>query len=141
MIDYIGYLVDDSYFTYYPHDDCKHIDIYIGTKLSVPKYESINGFVKVILEDGKLVWVKEKYITKDIIYKENIINDNGNKRYMDWECITDPSNIYAIDGSITEFIVNTSSLPEQARLYGGVSYASEDLTGRVISIKILKLRT
>lgn len=97
IIDYSGYLIDDFYYTYYPHDYCKHIDIYIGTKLSVTKNESINGFVKVILENRKIVWIKEKYITKDIMYTEYKIGDNGNKRYMDWECITDTtSNQYKL---------------------------------------------
>ena len=110
IIDYSGYLVDDFYYTYYPHEDCKHIDIYIGTKIDI----------LLCSENGKLHTVR--CILGDC--KADIDTDSG--------------NIYAIDGSIMEFIVNTSSLPEQARLHGDVSYASKDLTGRLISIKIYK---
>ena len=48
------------------------------------------------------------------------------------------NNIYAKDGSILEFIVNTSSLTDKARLHGDLSHLSEELNGKVISIKIYK---
>ena len=208
IVDYVGYLSNDEYFTYFPNDNCKHIFLYAGTEITVLNHKTINGFKKAIVND-EIVFIKEKYISKNIPYITYNIADNGKKRYMDWNCITDTTsdqwklqnynaytgfngirmvenryciaigsyfttqigtkidvdllsddgsintikcilgdckanvdtcsnNIYAKDGSILEFIVNTSSLTDKARLHGDLSHLSEELNGKVISVKIYK---
>ena len=42
------------------------------------------------------------------------------------------------DGSVAEFVVNTSSLPQKARLMGDVSYAGKQFKGSIVKIKIYK---
>lgn len=42
------------------------------------------------------------------------------------------------DGSVAEFVVKTSSLPQKARLMGDVSYAGKQFKGKIVKIKVYK---
>ena len=44
--------------------------------------------------------------------------------------------MYASDGSVAEFIVNTSSLPNQARTIGDLSYISDKFEGTIIKVLV-----
>lgn len=52
------------------------------------------------------------------------------------DCDTDTSHMYASDGSVAEFIVNTSSLPNQARTIGDLSYISDKFEGTIIKVLV-----
>ena len=70
---------------------------------------------------------------------------NGRKHTL--KCITadskaDKDTIYNHrihkDGSVAEFVVDTSSLPQKARLMGDISYAGKQFKGKIIKIKVYK---
>ena len=43
------------------------------------------------------------------------------------------------DGSVAEFVVNTSVLPRKARyIYGDVSYAGKQFRGKIVEIRVYK---
>ena len=75
--------------------------------------------------------------------KINLFMDNGNiiKCILSdskADCDTDSTHIYASDGSISEFIVNTSSLPYSAKLRGDVSFSSKKLKGKIIKVEVFE---
>lgn len=70
--------------------------------------------------------------------------ENNKKTYI-LKCITadmkadeDTVNNHKVhtDGSIVEFVVNTSLLPKIARLMGDVSYAGKKFKGKIKRIKV-----
>lgn len=208
FVDVAAFTNNDSYFTYYPHDNCKRIKIDIGTKIMAFD-EEINGYTKVLI-NNEICWIKSKYISDTINYSDYPIYENGRKSYMDWQFITDISsphyklqqqaytgnlgirmvgdryciaigsafttkigskidltvqhedgstskikcilgdckadcdtdyyNMYGKDGSLAEFIVNTSSLPPAVNspIYGSgdVSDCSKELSGNIIKIRV-----
>ena len=86
------------------------------------------------------------YYTKKIGVKiDLVLSHNGRKHTL--KCITadskaDKDTIYNHrihkDGSVAEFVVNTSSFPQKARLMGDISYAGKQFKGSIIKIKIYK---
>ena len=86
------------------------------------------------------------YYTKKIGVKiDLVLSHNGRKHTL--KCITadskddsDTIKNHRVhkDGSVAEFVVNTSSLPQKSRLMGDISYAGKQFKGKIIKIKIYK---
>ena len=86
------------------------------------------------------------YYTKKIGVKiDLVLSHNGRKHTL--KCITadskddsDTIKNHRVhkDGSVAEFVVNTSSLPQKARLMGDISYVGKQFKGKIIKIKIYK---
>ena len=87
FIEYSGYAQDNATFSYYPHKDCTHFDLDIGTQILVINEERVNGYRKTIVDD-KIYWIKEKDITKEQNFSEYNIYQDNRKSYEDWRCIT-----------------------------------------------------
>ena len=74
-----------------------------------------------------------------------VLSHNGRKHTL--KCITADSKAdkdtiknhrVHKDGSVAEFVVKTSSLPQKARLMGDVSYAGKQFKGKIVKIKVYK---
>ena len=86
------------------------------------------------------------YYTKKIGVKiDLVLSHNGRKHTL--KCITadskddsDTINNHRVhkDGSVAEFVVNTNSLPQKARLMGDISYAGKQFKKKIIKIKVYK---
>lgn len=86
------------------------------------------------------------YYTKQIGVKiDLVLSHNGRKHTL--KCITadskadkDTVNNHRIhkDGSIVEFVVNESVLPNKARKMGDVSYSMKKFKGKILKMKVYK---
>lgn len=202
IVEYIGYSKDNCYYSFYPHNDVRKKYLPLGEKIIVLNFDDVNGYEKVVVKND-ICWIKKSDISTSKNWTTYNVYDNGNKAYMDWECIsdynsnqyalqeqaytdletgirmvgdryciavgqafctkigtkidivteygntikcilgdckancdTDYTNMYALNGSCTEFIVNTSSLPYMARNMGDISYCKDNLKGKVVKIKV-----
>ncbi len=89
--------------------------------------------------------VGSHYTTGIGIKIDLVLSHNGRKHVL--ECITadskadkdtvDRHRIHT-DGSVTEFIVDTGTLPRKAKIMGDVSYAGKKFKGRIIKIKVYR---
>ncbi len=86
------------------------------------------------------------YYTKKVGTKINLVLFNRGKKYT-LKCITsdckankDTIKNHRIhkDGSIVEFVVNTSYLPQKVKAMGDVSYSGEKFKGEIVKIKVYK---
>lgn len=84
------------------------------------------------------------YYTKTIGKKIDVVLKHKGKTHI-LKCITgdgkadkDTISNHRIhkDGSVAEFIVNTSSLPKMARIMGDVSYAGKKFKGKIVKIRV-----
>lgn len=208
IVEYIGYSKDNCYYSFYPHDDVSKKYLPLGEKIIVLNFDDVNGYEKVVVKND-ICWIKKSDISTSKNWTTYNVYDNGNKAYMDWECIsdynsnqyalqeqaytdletgirmvgdryciaigqyytnivgtkidlivqhpdkskskikcilgdckanvdTDITNMYALDGSVSEFIVNTSSLPQQAKIMGDLSYINKDFNGIIIKVIVYK---
>ena len=94
--------------------------------------------------DGRYCIALGSYYTKQIGVKIDLVLENNKKKHT-LKCITadmkddnDTVNNHRVhsDGSIVEFVVNTSSLPRMARLMGDISYAGKQFKGEIKKIKV-----
>ncbi len=85
------------------------------------------------------------YITRIGTKIDLVLSHNGKKHVL--ECITadskadkDTVSCHRIhtDGSVTEFIADTDTLPRKARKMGDISYAGKKFKGRIIKIKVYR---
>ena len=75
-----------------------------------------------------------------------VLSHNGRKHVLkcilaDQKADRDTVNNHRVhkDGSVAEFVVNTSVLPRKARyIYGDVSYAGKQFRGKIVEIRIYK---
>ena len=84
------------------------------------------------------------YYTKTIGKKIDIVLKHNNKTHV-LKCITadskddkDTVSKHRIhkDGSVVEFVVNTSSLPQKAKVMGDISYAGKKFKGKISKIRV-----
>ena len=84
------------------------------------------------------------YYTKTIGKKIDIVLKHNNKTHV-LKCITadskadkDTVSKHRIhkDGSVVEFVVNTSSLPQKAKVMGDISYAGKKFKGKILKIRV-----
>ena len=89
--------------------------------------------------DGRYCIAVGSYYTQSIGTYVDVVMENGNvlqcilgecKRNRD----TDHTNRQNPNGSVVEFIVNTSSIPSMVRKMGNCSYACEEMGGEIQSI-------
>lgn len=91
------------------------------------------------------VAVGSYYTTKIGTKIDLVLTKNGKKHVLKCilaDCKADKDTVsnHRIhnDGSITEFVVNTSYLPRQAKRMGDVSYASSKFAGKISKIRVYK---
>ena len=88
IIEYTGYLNDDTTYSYFPHDDIKNHITYVGKEVKVLNYPSVNKYKKVIL-NNEVCWIKEKYISEiNPVVKTLDIAHYTRKSFMDFRTIT-----------------------------------------------------
>ena len=84
------------------------------------------------------------YYTKTIGKKIDIVLKHKGKTHV-LKCITadskadkDTVSKHRIhkDGSVVEFVVNTSSLPQKAKVMGDISYAGKKFKGKITKIRV-----
>ena len=136
----------------------------IGTEKDVPPNNSFKSYMdadtitsrntdqyklkaKYIIDEQTGIWIVDEryciavgsYYTQSIGTYIDIVMENGStlhcilgecKRNRD----TDYTNRQNPNGSVVEFIVNTSSMPSMARKMGNCSYACEEMKGEIKSI-------
>ena len=86
------------------------------------------------------------YATKIGTKIDLVLSHNGRKHVLkcilaDQKADRDTVNNHRVhkDGSVAEFVVNTSVLPRKARyIYGDVSYAGKQFRGKIVEIRIYK---
>lgn len=95
--------------------------------------------------DRYCVAVGSYYTTKIGTKIDLVLSKNGKTHVLkcilaDCKADKDTVNNHRIhsDGSVTEFVVNTSYLPRQARRMGDVSYASSAFAGKIVKIRVYK---
>ena len=136
----------------------------IGTEKDVPSNNSFKSYMdadtitsrntdqyklkaKYIIDEQTGIWTVDEryciavgsYYTKSIGTYIDVVMENGStlhcilgecKRNRD----TDHTNRQNPNGSVVEFIVNTSSMPSMVRKMGNCSYACEEMKGEIKSI-------
>ena len=136
----------------------------IGTEKDVPSNNSFKSYMdadtitsrntdqyklkdKYIIDEQTGIWTVDEryciavgsYYTKSIGTYIDVVMENGStlhcilgecKRNRD----TDYTNRQNSNGSVVEFIVNTSSMPSMVRKMGNCSYACEEMKGEIKSI-------
>lgn len=86
------------------------------------------------------------YATKIGTKVDLVLSHNGRKHVLkcilaDQKADKDTVNNHRVhkDGSVAEFVVNTSVLPRKARYtYGDVSYAGKQFKGKIVEIRVYK---
>lgn len=136
----------------------------LGKQLDVPSNNSFKSYMdgdriksessdqyklkdKYILDSKTGVWTVDQryciavgsYYTKQIGTYIDVVMENGSTlKCILAECKsdidTDSTNRQNPNGSVIEFVVNTSSLPSIARQMGNCSYADESMFGEIQSI-------
>lgn len=93
--------------------------------------------------DGRYCIAVGSYYTTTIGTRIDLVMDNGSVI----PCIladckadkdTDSSNRQNPNGSVVEFVVNTSYLSDSVKLHGDVSYADETLMGEIVAIRVYR---
>lgn len=136
----------------------------IGTEKDVPSNNSFKSYMdadtitsintdqyklkaKYIIDEQTGIWTVDEryciavgsYYTQSIGTYIDVVMENGStlhcilgecKRNRD----TDYTNRQNTNGSVVEFIVNTSSMPSMVRKMGNCSYACEEMKGEIKSI-------
>ena len=136
----------------------------IGTEKDVPPNNSFKSYMdadtitsrntdqyklkaKYVIDEQTGIWTVDEryciavgsYYTQSIGTYIDVVMENGNtlhcilgecKRNRD----TDNTNRQNNNGSVVEFIVNTSSMPSMVRKMGNCSYACEEMKGEIKSI-------
>lgn len=136
----------------------------IGTEKDVPPNNSFKSYMdadtiisrntdqyklkaKYVIDEQTGIWTVDEryciavgsYYTKSIGTYIDVVMENGStlhcilgecKRNRD----TDYTNRQNQNGSVVEFIVNTSSIPSMVRKMGNCSYACEEMKGEIKSI-------
>ena len=136
----------------------------IGTEKDVPSNNSFKSYMdadtitsrntdqyklkaKYVIDEQTGIWTVDEryciavgsYYTKSIGTYIDVVMENGStlhcilgecKRNSD----TDNTNRQNPNGSVVEFIVNTSSMPSMVRKMGNCSYACEEMKGEIESI-------
>ena len=136
----------------------------IGTEKDVPTNNSFKSYMdadtitsrntdqyklkaKYVIDEQTGIWTVDeryciavgRYYTKSIGTYIDVVMENGStlhcilgecKRNRD----TDYTNRQNPNGSVVEFIVNTSSMPSMVRKMGNCSYACEEMKGEIKSI-------
>ena len=136
----------------------------IGTEKDVPSNNSFKSYMdadtitsrntdqyklkdKYVIDEQTGIWTVDEryciavgsYYTQSIGTYIDVVMENGStlhcilgecKRNRD----TDYTNRQNPNGSVVEFIVNTSSMPSMARKMGNCSYACEEMKGEIESI-------
>ena len=107
---------------------------------------SLDGKTGVYMVGNRYCIAVGSYYTKDIGVKIDLVLRYKGKKHV-LKCITadskadvDTVNNHRVhsDGSVVEFVVNTSALPDKVRLMGDVSYAGKQFKGKIKKIKVYK---
>ena len=123
--------------------DCISNNTSLGQGRLKKKYHLDNNTGVWIVGDRYCIAVGS-YYTKTIGKKIDIVLKHNNKTHV-LKCITadskadkDTVSKHRIhkDGSVVEFVVNTSSLPQKAKVMGDISYAGKKFKGKISKIRV-----
>ena len=136
----------------------------IGTEKDVPSDNSFKSYMdadtitsintdqyklkaKYVIDEQTGIWTVDEryciavgsYYTQSIGTYIDVVMENGNVLHCilgecKRNCDTDYTNRQNNNGSVVEFIVNTSSIPSMVRKMGNCSYACEEMKGEIKSI-------
>ena len=107
---------------------------------------SLDGKTGVYMVGNRYCIAVGSYYTKRIGVKIDLVLLHRGKKHV-LKCITADSKADAdtvdnhrvhSDGSVVEFVVNTSILPKRALLMGDISYAGKKFKGKITKIKVYK---
>ena len=106
-------------------------------KLQTQAYTDSHTGIRMV--NGRYCIAIGQFFCTKIGTKIDLITDDGNiirciLGDCKANCDTNITNMYAHDGSVSEFIVNTSSLLPKSRNTGDVSYSSDELSSRIVRV-------
>ena len=121
-----------------------YMDADISTSRNTDQYKLK---AKYIIDEQTGIWTVDEryciavgsYYTQSIGTYIDVVMENGNVLHCilgecKRNCDTDYTNRQNNNGSVVEFIVNTSSTPSMVRKMGNCSYACEEMKGEIKSI-------